>query len=132
MRTSSAFVKAGLGDGEGSIAILETMLEPTFEGPGPHRHLRTVDSFFVLEGGLSLTVDGQSAEIAAGGYAAVPPGSVHTFANRRDETVRLLNVMAPAGLEGYLREVAEEADAGASEAERAAGMVAKYDFQIVR
>jgi hypothetical protein len=31
----------------------------------------------------------------------------HTFSNRTDQPVRLLNMDAPAGLESYLREMAD-------------------------
>jgi mannose-6-phosphate isomerase-like protein (cupin superfamily) len=60
-----------------------------------------VDSFYVLEGVLSLHLDGESVEAPAGAYAVVPPGNDRTFSNPRDEPVRMLNVMAPGGLEHH-------------------------------
>jgi quercetin dioxygenase-like cupin family protein len=51
--------------------------------PDPHVHREHTDAFYVLEGELTFAV-GPAAErigVAAGGFVAVPPGVVHSFAN---------------------------------------------------
>jgi mannose-6-phosphate isomerase-like protein (cupin superfamily) len=98
--------KTGGGDGEGTFSLSETTLPPGFPGPVPHTHERTLDSFYVLEGALIVRLDGREVEAGPDCYAVVPPGHVHTFANRSEAPVRMLNLMAPGGFERYLKEVA--------------------------
>ena len=77
---------------------------PHREGPEMHAHRDEDDAFFVLEGELTFVLE--DAELAAGPgtFVLVPPGVRHTFANRRDVPVRVLNLHAPAGFDLRLRE----------------------------
>jgi mannose-6-phosphate isomerase-like protein (cupin superfamily) len=88
-----------------------------------------VDSFYVREGTLTLRLDGDSVEAGPGTYALVPPGNPHTFSNPGDEPVSVLNLMAPAGFERYLREAA--ALQGPIDAARMAEIASKYDFRAI-
>ena len=126
---SQAALKAGASDGIGSLGILETTVAPGFPGPVLHFHEAMVDSFFVLDGTLTLRLGGRTVEAGPGSYALVPPGTPHTFSNRSDEPVRFLNVMAPGGLERYLQEAAalDEPPGPAKLAE----IASKYDFHAV-
>jgi quercetin dioxygenase-like cupin family protein len=125
---SRATVKGSVDDGIGSLAVLETTVAAGFPGPVLHRHEQTVDSFYVLEGTLALQLDDQT-ETGPGTYALVPPGNAHTFSNPSDEPVRFLNVMAPAGFERYLKDVA--ALDGPIDADRMAEIASKYDFRAI-
>jgi mannose-6-phosphate isomerase-like protein (cupin superfamily) len=103
---SSVVIKAGVETTDGRFALTETTLEPGFPGPKPHVHGETLDMFFVLEGTLTMQLDKETLELDAGSFVLVPPGTAHTFSNRTDQHVRLLNMDVPAGLESYLREMA--------------------------
>jgi quercetin dioxygenase-like cupin family protein len=96
---SLATIKAGV-DG---IAVVEAMIAPDFPGPSAHRHGRTLESFYVIEGQLGLILEGEEATIPAGGFVSIPPGTVHT-SSPRHEPVRFLNLITPGGMERYLRE----------------------------
>jgi mannose-6-phosphate isomerase-like protein (cupin superfamily) len=104
---SSVVIKAAAETTDGRFALLETTLEPAFPGPKPHVHHETLDMFFVLEGTLTMQLGDETLDLFAGSFVLVPPGTAHTFSNRTDQTVRLLNMNAPAGLENYLREMAD-------------------------
>lgn len=110
------------------LAIVENTVPAGFPGPLAHRHARMTDIFYVLEGEMALTVDGAVHRLGPGGFALLPPGVVHTFANPGDVPLRFLNIYHPPGNERYLREVGERAAAGdpPSPAEMAA-MAARYD-----
>ena len=103
---SSAVIKAGVETTDGRFALAETTLEPGFTGPKLHLHRETLDMFYVLEGTLTMQLGEETLELFAGSFVLVPPGTLHTFSNRTDQRVRLLNLDVPAGLESYLREVA--------------------------
>jgi mannose-6-phosphate isomerase-like protein (cupin superfamily) len=122
---SRAIVKAGAPDGMGSLTILDSTAAPGFPGPRLHVHDHTVDSFFVIEGTLTVQLDGKQEEAPAGSYVLIPPGNAHTFSNPGDGPVRFLNVMAPGGFEGYLREAAAQGGPPSDET------AAKYDFRAI-
>jgi quercetin dioxygenase-like cupin family protein len=48
-------------------------------GPGPHRHPYD-ETFVILEGSATFTVDGESIEAQAGTIVVVPEGATHGFA----------------------------------------------------
>ena len=72
---------------------------PHSGGPPPHVHESEDDSFYVLEGELTFTVEGTEVVAEAGTFVLVPPGLEHTFANRGDLEARALNIHAPAGFD---------------------------------
>jgi mannose-6-phosphate isomerase-like protein (cupin superfamily) len=124
-----AWIKAGEADGTASLAVIEFDIAPGFAGPVPHRHERMTDSFWVLDGTLTLLIGDETHEVGAGSYGYVPPGNVHTFSNPGDEPVRALNVMAPGGLERYLGEVASALRPGeAPDPAEMARIASRYDF----
>jgi mannose-6-phosphate isomerase-like protein (cupin superfamily) len=122
--------KAQVSDGEGTFSLTEITLPPGFPGPVLHRHERTLDSFSVLEGTLTIRL-GEDEEIEAGPgfFGAMPPGTVHSFANRSDGVVRALNLMAPGGFEQYLKEFAAASRPGeAPDPAVMAEIASRYDF----
>lgn len=75
-------------------------------GPDLHVHREHTDAFYVLEGELTFSVgpDAERVTVGAGGYVAVPPNVVHTFANESDGEACWLNMHAPdTGFVEYLR-----------------------------
>jgi mannose-6-phosphate isomerase-like protein (cupin superfamily) len=74
-------------------------IEPHRRGPDSHAHDAEDDSFYMLEGELVFTVDGEDVTAGPGTFVLVPPGVEHTFANRAEEPARFVNVHAPAGFD---------------------------------
>jgi mannose-6-phosphate isomerase-like protein (cupin superfamily) len=87
--------------------------------------------FYVLEGALTLRLGDETVEAPAGSFAFVPPGNVHTFSNPSDETVRMLNLMAPGGFEQYLKEAAAAMGGGPPDPAVMARIASRYDFEPV-
>ena len=123
---SSGTIKAGGRDALGSFALVEQDLAPGFPGPVLHRHERMTDSFYVLEGELTVQLGETRTRAPAGSYALVPPGNAHTFAGGERERVRALNLMAPGGFERYLEQVA--ALGGPPDPAEMAEIASRYDF----
>ena len=128
---SRAVFKVETGDGDDTFSLTETTLEPGFPGPVPHLHEQLLDSFYVLEGTLTLRLGDETRVAPAGSYGFVPPGNVHTFSNASSEPVRMLNLMAPAGFEQYLKEMASTLPAGSGPPDPAlmAQIASRYDFK---
>jgi quercetin dioxygenase-like cupin family protein len=115
----------------GQFLTLEYTAPPRFSGPPPHWHKVTTEIFYVLEGSLTVTIDGQSTTVGPGGYAFVPPGVVHGFANQTDAPVRYFGIASPAGLEDYFAEMAkliqDEPSWPPADMGKMVALMAKYD-----
>jgi uncharacterized cupin superfamily protein len=130
MGPGRALFKAEGKETEGTFSLTETTITPGFPGPVRHVHRRTVDSFYVLEGELSVILGEEQTQLGPGGYALVAPGTAHTFSNSSQGTVRMLNLMAPGGFEQYLKEMAAATPAGSQpEPALMARIASKYDFE---
>ena len=67
-----------LGERHGSSVSFFVVDGKEGDGPGPHTHPYD-ETFVVLDGGATFTVDGQDVEAAAGTVLVVPAGAVHGF-----------------------------------------------------
>jgi len=97
-------IKAAGSETGGAFALIEALVPPG-GGPPPHIHRREDEAFYVLEGELSLHVDGRDATASAGSWIMLPKGSLHWFKNTGTAPVRMLIHVSPAGLEDYFLEV---------------------------
>jgi mannose-6-phosphate isomerase-like protein (cupin superfamily) len=80
-----------------NLAVIE--IQARRGGPPIHAHTDEDDSFYILEGELTFTVEGEEVVAGPGTFVLVPPGLQHTFKNDTDEVVRMLNIHAPAGFD---------------------------------
>ena len=81
---------------------------PPNGGPPPHFHINDDETFYVLEGHVSIFHDGNWEELGAGGSAFVPRGQLHTFKNVGESASRMLLSTSPSGFEVFFSRCAEE------------------------
>jgi len=93
-------------DTEGAFSLVELTEMPGYH-TNFHRHNRTSEAFYVLEGVLSVNLNGKTADYPAGSYVLVPPGTTHAQGNRGNVPVRVLLTMTPGGFERSFRDRAE-------------------------
>jgi quercetin dioxygenase-like cupin family protein len=68
-------------------------------GPPLHTHTEQYDTFYVLDGVLTVQAGEDLFELRAGDFVTVPPGVPHTFDSvHEDQPVTAINVMTPGGL----------------------------------
>ena len=72
-----------------------------------HRHRKTDETFFVLEGELTMSVDGKISALHHGDIALVPRMTPHAFANLSGKPVRFLGTFTPSGFEKFFALVQE-------------------------
>ncbi len=82
----------------GRYALWEAIVPPG-GGPPPHTHSREEEGFYVLEGEITFTVNGERLVATAGTFANMPVGTQHGFKNESDQCAKMLISVAPAGLE---------------------------------
>jgi quercetin dioxygenase-like cupin family protein len=102
-------------DTNGKYALWEAVVPPG-GGPPPHVHSREEEGFYVLEGEITFTINGERVVAGAGTFANMPVGTPHSFKNESGQPARMLISVAPAGLEKMFFEVGVPLEAGATTA----------------
>ena len=103
-------VRASAGDTGGAFTLLEEV-PPLVDTP-THVHEREDELFYVLEGEHVFTVDGVEHRAGPGGLVFAPRGVPHAQRRVVPAEGRLLVLTAPAGLDGFFRELAAAELAG--------------------
>ena len=112
-RGAVATLKAVGGDTRGQFSVVESAPDPGAPGLAMHRHRRSDEALYVLEGEVTVRIAGRRDTIAAGSFVFIPRGVAHMFWNPGPNRARVLVIFAPAGVERFLEETAG-AFAGAS------------------
>lgn len=82
-------------------------------GARPHVHRAHDESFYVLDGSLTVATETGEVVLEAGDLAHAPRGSVHGFRNASPDTVvHALCLYTPPGYEQYFRDVHAAVAAG--------------------
>lgn len=102
-------------DTDGRYALFEALVPPG-GGPPPHVHSREEEGFYVLEGEITFTINGERVVATAGMFANMPVGTPHSFKNESNKSAKMLISLAPAGLEKMFFEVGVPLAEGATTA----------------
>ena len=78
--------------------------------PPLHVHQREDETFYVLDGALSVHLPGHSAEVGTGSAFVAPHGVPHAY-RVESETARWLVACTPAGFDALVLETSEPAQA---------------------
>ncbi len=95
-RGSVMFFKALAEQDDGDLSLMERTLLPGGRRPPPHRHTNCSEAYYVLDGLVSVIVEGEELTVGPEGFVLVPRGTAHTFGNAGDVEARLLVIHAPA------------------------------------
>ena len=96
-KSGTISVKASGAETGGSFAQVESD-DPRGSAPPLHIHRNEEETFYVLDGELSVFVDGEELRLATGDFAVVPRGVPHAYLVR-SERARMLVAFSPAGFE---------------------------------
>ena len=80
---------------------------PPGGGPPQHIHYTESESFYVLEGNLTVQQGEQSVVATPGTYVYLPKDRPHSFRNLGTTTARMLSLVVPAGLEETFTEAGQ-------------------------
>ncbi len=92
------------GDTDGTYGFWEATVPPG-GGPPPHTHSREEEGFYVIDGEVTIYVDGDEFVAGPGSFVNLPKGSKHRFRNNSDRPIKMLIIVAPGGFEGFFSEV---------------------------
>jgi mannose-6-phosphate isomerase-like protein (cupin superfamily) len=95
-RGSVMFFKAIAEQDDGDLSLMERTLPPGGRRPPPHRHTNCSEAYYVLDGLVSVIVEGEEHTLGPQDFVLVPRGTAHTFGNGGEDEARLLVMHAPA------------------------------------
>jgi anti-sigma factor ChrR (cupin superfamily) len=124
--------KANGRDNEGRFDLLIMEHLDYRAGPPLHFHTTFEDSFYVLEGVLTVQLGDDVVELRRGDFATAPPGVPHSLTNAHSgqSNCRVANLLTPGvGFDRYISQIDQLAAKGDHEGmER---LNAEFDVTIV-
>lgn len=127
-----------VGNDTDGAFLLGEEFSPPGGGPPPHIHHREDEMFCVLEGEYEFLVGERTIRAGAGSVVYGPRNLPHAFKNVGTTPARMLAFVTPAGFEGFLEEVGEEATEqssspsfGQEEIELLLATAAKYGIEML-
>lgn len=95
----------------GALAVVEHRF-PVGALVAPHRHEHEDEISIVTDGEIGFRSGGNEVVLGAGGYIMKPRGELHAMWNAGDAPATMIEIITPAGLEHFFREVADMVAAG--------------------
>ena len=71
-------------DTNGKYTLIHALVGPG-GGPPPHVHSREDEGFYILEGEITFTINGERVVATAGMFANMPVGTPHSFKNGKQQ-----------------------------------------------
>ena len=96
-------------------------------GPGSHFHRTMSESFYVLEGTVTIFDGDRWVKAGSGDFLHVPPGGLHGFRNEDGPAMMLLHFAPGAPREAYFEGLAQEGGTAAMSPEQRAEFMALHD-----
>ncbi len=114
----------------GAFSLVEHPLPAHALGAPVHTHRNEDEYSYVLEGRVTVQLGDELIEAGPGELVFKPRGVPHAFWNAGDELVRLLELISPAGFEGYFRELSPLLRDVEANGAAIGEVVARYDLEI--
>ena len=97
--------KVETADSGGTLAVMEVEI-PARTLVKPHNHTREDEFSLVLEGTVGVRVGDRQLTAGPGSYLVKPRHTPHATWNATSAPARVVEILAPAGLEAYFEELA--------------------------
>lgn len=91
----------------GGFSLVEHPMSARALAAPLHRHLREDEYSYVLEGRMGALLGEDVLEAGPGDLVFKPRNEWHTFWNAGEDPCRILEIIAPAGFEGFFAEVVD-------------------------
>jgi quercetin dioxygenase-like cupin family protein len=82
------------------------MTHPPLVGPALHLHPNGQETFFIIEGNYTFTLNGEAIEASKGDFVIIPPNAPHKY--KSGKTGGQILVTTPPNVEKYFLHIAEK------------------------
>jgi quercetin dioxygenase-like cupin family protein len=129
--TGDPFICKVVGrDTENGWALFEATVLPGSIVP-PHKHDGFDEAFYILEGEIEMSVEGETVTAPAGYFINIHRGTVHGYQNKRSEAARYLTWTHPAGVEHFYEEISENVKTMPDDLGKILTIAEKHQIQIM-
>lgn len=112
------------------FSLVEHPLGPWALAAPLHRHNREDEYSFVLQGRMGALLDDEVLDAGPGDLVFKPRKQWHTFWNAGEEPCRILEIISPAGFEGFFRELIDLGGVAAAAPQVLSELCARYDLEM--
>jgi mannose-6-phosphate isomerase-like protein (cupin superfamily) len=95
-----------------------------------HRHNREDEYSYVIEGRMGALLGDAVLEAGPGDLVFKPRGEWHTFWNAGDEPCRILEIISPAGFEGFFAELVDLGGVGHADSAVLSALCERYELEM--
>lgn len=128
--TGSMELKLSSDDTKNAFSIfLQTL--PEGEGTNTHLHENCQEACYVIEGELTVSLDGVVQKYSAGESFFAPLGVPHAISNFGASTARFLVITTPGGLESFFREIESHQESGSGDAQSVRELAQQHGMKVV-
>ena len=117
-------------DAADRFSLVEHPMSPRALAAPLHLHTREDEYSFVLEGRMGALLGEEVVEAGPGDLVFKPRNQWHTFWNAGDRPCRILEIISPAGFEGFFRELSDLGGVLAAGPETLAALNEKYGLEM--
>ena len=123
------FMTYGHETGE-RFSLVEHPMGPRALAAPVHRHLREDEYSYVVKGRMGALLGDDVVYAEAGDLVYKPRNQWHTFWNAGDEPAYILEIISPAGFEGFFEELADMGGVANADPEALEELSERYGFEM--
>ena len=112
------------------FSLVEHPMSPRALAAPLHMHTREDEYSYVLEGRMGALLGDDVVYAEAGDLVHKPRNQWHTFWNAGDEPCRILEIISPAGFEGFFQELSDMGGALKADPEQLGALSERYGLQM--
>ncbi len=112
------------------FSLVEHPMSPRALAAPLHMHTREDEYSYVLEGRMGALLGDDVVEAGPGDLVHKPRNQWHTFWNAGDEPCRILEIISPAGFEGFFQELSDMGGALKADPEQLGALSERYGLQM--
>lgn len=118
------------GESGGGFSLVEHPMSARALAAPLHRHTREDEYSFIIEGRMGALLGDEVVEAGPGDFVFKPRNQWHTFWNATDEPTRILEIISPAGFEGFFAELVDLGGVTGAEPQTLRALSERYGLEM--
>jgi quercetin dioxygenase-like cupin family protein len=114
----------------GGFSLVEHPIPPRALGAPLHRHTHEDEYSYILEGSVGALLGDEVVIGHPGDLIFKPRHQWHSFWNAGDEPARLLEIISPAGFEGYFNELVDMGGSVGADPQKLGALAKQYGLEV--
>ena len=118
------------GESGGGFSLVEHPMSARALAAPLHRHTREDEYSFIIEGRMGALLGDEVVEVGPGDFVFKPRNQWHTFWNAGDEPARILEIISPAGFEGFFAELVDLGGVAGADPQTLGALCERYGLEM--